>query len=117
MKRKANAADAAIFTGAGGKFMLNLCIPILAAIPLTVVLYQNGLAAPLPGLWMLLYGVGVVTGGVFSVRVIQMMGYCFIGLGVAALFAPASWGNVFLAVGFGGTHILFGCVIAWRYGG
>jgi hypothetical protein len=34
-----------------------------------------------------------------------------------ALFSPASWGNFFLAAGFGGLQIVFGIIIARRYGG
>jgi hypothetical protein len=39
------------------------------------------------------------------------------GLSTVALFAPAGWGNAFMATGFGGLHILFGIIIARRYGG
>jgi hypothetical protein len=45
------------------------------------------------------------------------MGLCFMVLGAVALFCPPSWGNAFLASGFGGLHILFGAVIARKYGG
>ena len=31
--------------------------------------------------------------------------------------APAGWGHLFMAVGFGGLHIGFGLIIARRYGG
>ena len=45
------------------------------------------------------------------------MGLCFMALGALALFAPFSWANVFMALGFGIQHIVFGAVIARRYGG
>jgi len=117
MVRKARRADVALGRGAARKFVLSLFPPMLAAALLSLVLYRAGLTAPIPGVWLLLYGVGVVTGGAFSVRVVPVMGLCFMVLGALALFAPLSWDNALMAAGFGGLHVVFGVVIARRYGG
>jgi hypothetical protein len=84
---------------------------------LTLALYQLGAVSALPGLWLLLYGTAVVTGGAFSVRAVPIMGLCLMALGTAALFAPAAWGNMLMAAGFGLVQIGFGLWIALRYGG
>lgn len=99
------------------KCALSLAPPLAAGALLTAMFVRHGMAAELPGMWLLLYGVAVITGGAFSVRVVPIMGICFSLLGAAAMIAPPGWGNVIMALGFGGLHIAFGFVIARRHGG
>ena len=117
MSRKARSAGEKLLAGAGGKFTWNLTPPLLVGALLTVALTRVGAAQLLPGVWLLLYGTGVVTGGAFSVRVVPLMGFTFMVSGAAALFAPTGWENAIMAAGFGGLHIGFGMIIARRYGG
>jgi hypothetical protein len=97
--------------------LLSFMPPLMAGGALTAVLAQHSLLLVLPGLWLLLYGTAVVTGGAFSVRIVPFMGLCFMTLGVVAFLSPQSWGNLFLALGFGLLHVVFGFVIARRHGG
>jgi hypothetical protein len=115
--RKARAAKMPLLSGSGRKVAFSLSPPIFAGAIVTVVLYRAGLTNAIPGLWLLLYGTGVVTGGMFSVSVVPIMGLCFMALGAAAFFAPAEYANWLMAAGFGGLHIVFGVIIARRYGG
>lgn len=115
--RKATRANLPVFSGAGRKFLLSFLPPALGAVVLTGALWRAGAAELLPGMWLLLYGAAVVTAGTFSVRIIPVMGICFMVLGsVTLLMAPAG-GDIAMAVGFGGLHIAFGTTIARRHGG
>lgn len=115
--RKARASKMPLFSMPGKRFALSFSPPMVVGALLTAVLYRAGLASALPGVWMLLYGTGIVTGGAFSVRIVPVMGLCFMAQGAAALFLPVSWGAGLMVAGFGGLHILFGIVIARKYGG
>jgi hypothetical protein len=115
--RKARAVKMPLLSGPGRKVAFSLSPPIFAGGLLTIVLYRAGLTGAIPGLWLLLYGTGVVTGGMFSVSVVPIMGLCFMILGAAAFLAPPGFADWFMAAGFGGLHIGFGVIIARRYGG
>ena len=114
---KARGAGVSVLRGAGRRFLLGLSPPLAAAAVLTAVLQRAGATESIPGTWLLLYGAGVITAGAFSIRLVPFMGAAFMVLGAATFFLPFAWSNVLLAAGFGGLHITFGLIIAWRHGG
>jgi hypothetical protein len=113
---KAQQTGVTLTSGPARKFAFSFLPPLAAGALLTSTLYSAGMLRSLPGTWLLLYGTGVVTGGAFSVSVVPVMGAFFMITGVLALLAPA-WGNLAMAIGFGGLHIFFGLLVARRYGG
>jgi hypothetical protein len=114
---KAHRANSALFSGPGRKFVLSFAPPIFVGGLLTLILFHAGLVSTIPGLWLLLYGTAIVTGGAFSVRVVPVMGMCLMALGAIALFAPSNWGDAFMAAGFGAVQVGFGLWIARHHGG
>jgi hypothetical protein len=117
MIRKSRAAKMPLLSGPGRKFVLSFSPPIVAGALLTFVLYRVGLLEAIPGMWLLLYGSGVVAGGAFSVKIVPVMGVCFMVAGIVALFVPVTWHYAVLGAAFGGLHIGFGIPIARSYGG
>jgi hypothetical protein len=99
------------------KFAIGFAPSVLAGGALTLALMRYQAWSLTPGLWLLLYGTALLSAGTTSVTVIPVMGGGFFGLGLVALLAPPAWGNLLMMLGFGGLHVLFGTVIARRYGG
>lgn len=117
MSMKARRAGVALDSGPARKFMLSFLPPVAVAVVLSGAFYLRGMHELFPGLWLLSYGAAIVSAGTFSVRIIPVMGVCFMMLGATALLTPAAWGDIFMAAGFGGLHIVFGYIIARSHGG
>jgi hypothetical protein len=117
MALKARRSNVALSTGPGRKFLLSFLPPVSAAVAMTAALYAHDATSLLPGLWLLSYGAAVVTAGTFSVGAVPLMGTAFMGLGALALATPATWGDAWMAAGFGALHVGFGLLIARRHGG
>ncbi len=114
---KAGQAGERLLSRPGRQVVGGLTPPLVTGLVLTIALFNVGAPELLPGTWLLLYGTGVVTAGAFSVRVVPVMGLAFMGLGSLAFVTPDHWRDLVLALGFGGLHLVFGAIIARRYGG
>ena len=64
--------------------------------------------------WMMLYGTGVYTAGLFSIRPPRVLGLTFIAMGVVALLFFPQYGVVSAALSFGLLHLVFGIYILWK---
>lgn len=62
-------------------------------------------------IWMMLYGTGVYTAGLFSVRPPRVLGLTFLALGIVALLCFPEYGVLSAAPSFGLLHIVFGIYI------
>ncbi len=106
-----------LYSGTARMFIGCLATPIAAGAILTVALIERQAYAALPAAWLTLYGTAAVVGGVFSVRLVPIIGMAFMVLGGLAAFAPLAVGNVLLGAGFGLLQGVVGLVIVRRFGG
>lgn len=117
MWQKAKIAGTPLTSQPARKFAFCFAPPIAAGVILTALFYKNGWFAELPSVWLTLYGTAVVTGGIYSVRAVPIAGWCFVALGLISVFLPPSYGNILMGLGFGAVHVVFGLIIARRFGG
>ena len=99
------------------RFFVSYLAPMIAGAVVTLALWRAGAFAAMPAAWLLLYGTAFVSSGAFSIRVVPIMGVGFMLLGCAAAVVPFNVANVMLGCGFGGLHVVFGLIIARRFGG
>ena len=117
MARKARVAGSNLTGATARRFALGMAAPFVAGAAITYELWTIRNFTVMAPSWLLLYGAGVLTGGIFSVPIVRAIGVCFMTLGIAAIVSPPEWGNVWLGIGFGGLHVGFGAYIARNYGG
>lgn len=117
MWQKSKIAGQSLLSAPAKKFAVSFAPPLIVGVVVTLGLWRYGQFYLTPPVCMLSYGAAVVCGGEFSVRVVPVMGWCFMGLGAVAFVLPFSYGNLMMAASFGLLHIIFGAVIAWKYGG
>jgi hypothetical protein len=117
MWQKSKLANTSLTSVPAKKFAMSFLPPLVCGIVVTLGLWRFGHFESMIPVWIMLYGAAVATGGAFSVRIVPIMGWCFIALGAAAFFLPAGHGNTMMALTFGLLHIVGGFIIARRYGG
>lgn len=117
MLLKANHANVSLTSRPARRFALGFAPPLLAGAALTAAFSRSLNYEQMPGLWLLLYGAAVVTGGMSSVRVVPVMGCCFMAFGGLALFVPPTLAKMLMGAGFGLLHLCFGLYIARKHGG
>lgn len=115
--QKSKLAGQSLFSTPAKKFAFGFTPPLLAGVIITLGLWRNEQYYVLAPVCIICYGVAVICGGAFSARVVPVMGWCFMAVGAAAFLLPSSYGNLMMGLSFGALHVIFGAVIARRYGG
>lgn len=117
MWQKSKFTGASLVSIPARKFAFGFAPALICGVAITLGLWRFDHYEVMAPVWMLLYGAAVVTGGAFSVKIVPVMGWIFILLGCAAFALPAVYGNYLMGASFGLLHIVFGAIIAKRFGG
>ena len=117
MWNKSRTGDTSLFSAPALKFARAFAPPLIAGVVITLGMWRFGHFETMIPVWIVSYGAAVVSGGSFSVKVVPVMGWLFLAMGAAAFALPAGYGNIYMGASFGLVHIIFGAIIAKRYGG
>ena len=126
MALKSRNSQTPIFSIPGRRFLLCFTPTIVAGMALTDLMYWEGIEHLLPCMWLLIYGLAVLTAGAFSHPIVPFLGLTIFVLGIMTmqlpyLFSPFigtyTLADICMVTGFGLCHIIYGLNIALRHGG
>lgn len=117
MWQKSKIAKMPLVSAPSRKFAMSFLPPLLCGVFITYGLYRFGHFEMMIPVWIMCYGAAVICGGMFSVKAVPIMGWCFITMGAIDFFLPAGFGNSMMGLSFGVLHVVFGFIIARKYGG
>ena len=111
---KARQRGEAMWTPIARTAFAALVGPGLAGVLGSVVFIQTERFELLAGLWLLFYGCGLWAVSFFAPLFLRVLGIGFMLLGLCAWLVPHQ-SPLFLGLGFGGLHFIFGGVVMARY--
>jgi hypothetical protein len=93
-------------------FALTPCVLVAAVLSLRFLMSgQSDEIRYIAPVWMLLYGTGVYTAGLFSIRPPRVLGLAFFLAGVVVLFCFPAYGVLSVGASFGLLHVVFGIYV------
>jgi hypothetical protein len=108
----ARANGEPVWTRQAQTVTLALAPSVATVLILTVVLARAGQEVLLPGIWMLLWGVGALAMSFFTPRVLSNLGLTFLAAGALTLLAGLQNDAWTMGLTFGAIHLLYGALLA-----
>lgn len=107
---KARRQNESLWTAPLRQALINFTIAALLGGLLTGLYVRYELLHLIPSAWMMCYGAGLVTGGVFSLRIFRHLGLSFVACGALAGFFPLL-NHWLMMLSFGLGHVVLGFVV------
>jgi hypothetical protein len=109
--RLAKASGEPFWTRQTRTVVLALTPALIAGLVLTAVLARLGLEPLLPGVWMLLWGVGALAMSFFTPQVLSLLGVAFMVAGTSTLLLAPIHDVMSMVMTFGAMHLIYGTVL------
>ncbi len=112
--RQARRQGLSVWNNSSRRLLWALAVPLAAGGLVCLALIRYNLLWLTFPMTLLFYGLALINGSKYTVRDVESLGYCEIGLGLLSLFVSGinllAW-----AVGFGVLHIVYGLAMYYKY--
>lgn len=112
--RKARRQGQSVWNKASRRLLWAMLVPLAAGGIFCLVLLMHSLIWLAFPATLIFYGLALINGSRYTVRDVESLGYCEIGLGLLTLFLPG-YNLLTWAVGFGVLHIVYGLAMYYKY--
>ena len=112
--RKAQRQGLSVWNTSSQRLLWAMAVPLATGgVFCLALLYYNLIWLAFPAT-LIFYGLALTNGSKYTVRDVESLGYCEIGLGLLSLFWPG-YNLLTWAMGFGVLHIVYGLAMYYKY--
>ena len=112
--RKARRQGQSVWNQTSRRLLWAMLVPLtVGGVFCLVLVLHNLIWLAFPGT-LIFYGLALLNGSRYTVRDVESLGYCEVGLGLLSLFIPG-YNLLTWAVGFGVLHIIYGLAMYYKY--
>jgi len=112
--RKARRQEQRVWNASSRRLLWAMLIPLATGGLFCLVLLMHKLIWLAFPATLIFYGLALLNGSRYTVRDVESLGYCEIGLGLLALVWPG-YNLLAWAIGFGVLHIVYGLTMYYKY--
>ena len=112
--RKARRQGLSVWNASSRRLLWAMLVPLATGGVFCLVLLTHNLISLAFSATLIFYGLALLNGSKYTLRDVESLGYCEIGLGLLSLFWP-NYNLLAWAVGFGILHIVYGLAMYYKY--
>jgi len=112
--QKAKKQGEKVWNSTSKRLAINFLIPLFTGGIFAVLLLKNGTYGLIAPVTLIFYGLACVNASKYTLRDVRYLGITLVILGLIAT-EFSGYGLEFWALGFGVCHIIYGCIMYYKY--